>query len=80
MSNIWISDKGYECEFENEVDMIFVDEMDVYLVNDEFGLGSGELIMSESRFMNYYYENEIEKIDVEELIDDNISEYEFGGV
>ena len=73
MSNIWISDKGYECEFDNEVDMIFVDEMDVYLVKDELSI-SGELIMSESRFMDYYYENEVEEIDVEDLIDNSVYE------
>lgn len=67
--SFYVSDRGYEIEVDNEVDFCFVDDMDVYLVESELGL-SGEVIMSESRFMNYYYKNEFKRIDVENLVDE----------
>ena len=67
--SFYVSDRGYEIEVDNEVDFCFVDDMDVYLVESELGL-SGEVIMSESRFMNYYYKNEFKRVDVENLVDE----------
>lgn len=69
--SLGFSKSGYIMDYDNEVDLLFEDDMNVYMCGD-----FGEMIMSESRFMEYYYENEFELLNVEELVDDNFSLYE----
>ena len=67
--NLDFSRDGYIMDYENEVDLLFEDEMNVYMCG-EFG----EMMMSESMFMDYYYENEVELLNVEDLIDNSVYE------
>ena len=67
MLNLDFSRDGYIMDYENEVDLLFEDEMNVYMCG-EFG----EMMMSKSMFMEYYYENEFELLNVEDLIDNSV--------
>ena len=64
--SISVFDKGYEMDFyDDEVNMVFESDYSLYLIK-----GEGELLLSESMFMDYYYDKVDNDFNVENLVDE----------